>query len=197
MSQSNTSYPPKSIPNNQKSPPTSKTDKTGGVSSKAEKPNQQKVVAQKKPEVSQLKANAETAATKGSGPSLLTSTKKLDNVSGGSTNAAYINTPVPCGPCECWELDCDGDHPICNNCGFYGRRCSYGWWVRLGAAQGVIDKKWKWRTEPPTIWGRLEGSMNRSCKRVDRCGEAILSSQTRQIFERVSLLEIISKAVFW
>ena len=150
MSQSNTSHSPKSIQNNQKSPPTSKTDNTDRVSPKSEKPNQQKDVVPNQP-----KANAERAATKGSALNLLSNPEKLDNASGSSTNAAIKNTPRPCGPCECRELDCDGEYPMCNNCEWFGRRCSYGWWVGLGEALGAIHMKRKRRTEPGTSLGRL------------------------------------------
>ena len=125
MSQSNSSHSPKNNQKNQKSPPTSKTDNSDRVSPKAERPNQQKDVVQNKDKIPQPKANAETAATKVSAPNLLSNTKKLDNVSAKSTNAAIKHTARPCGPCECWQLDCDGEHPTCNMCEWYGRRCSY------------------------------------------------------------------------
>ena len=159
MSQSNTSHSSKSIQKNQNSQLTSKTDHTERVSPKAEKPNQQKDVVQNKPKISQPKANAQTAATKESTLNQLSNTEKLDNVSRVSTNAAIKNTAHPCGPCECRGLDCDGEHPMCNNCEWYGRRCSYDWWVRLGMASGAIDKNRKRRTEPSTSLGRLKGSM--------------------------------------
>ena len=79
------------------------------------------------PTNSQPNANAETAVTKGSG-SKLSYTEKLERLDGMS-DPPWIErttqTTRPCGPCECWSLDCDGEHPMCNNCEYYGRRCSY------------------------------------------------------------------------
>ena len=123
MSQSNTSSSLKSIQTDQESPPTSKTDNTDRGRPKAEKPKQKDVVPNK-PKNSQPNANAETAATKGSA-SKLSITERLERLDGLNTNRAWKHTTRPCGPCECWSLDCDGEHPMCNNCEYYGRRCSY------------------------------------------------------------------------
>ena len=155
MSQSNTPSSFESIQSNQKPPPASTTNNTDRVSPKDGNSNQQKDVVQNKPKTSQPKADAEKAATKESAPNPPSNTGKLDNVSGMSTYAAFKNTPRPCGPCEWRELDCDGDHPMCNNCEWYGRRCSYDWWVQLGEALGAIHKKGKGRTEPSTNLGSL------------------------------------------
>ena len=126
MSQSNPSQSNQNNRKDIKSPVTSKSDHSDQASSNAGKAKQTKDTAKGNPEQPQSPSTKTSTATKAVTPGLHSNSDKVGSAGGAPASGGIKFTSYPCGPCEWRELDCDGVRPICNNCEWNGRRCSYG-----------------------------------------------------------------------
>lgn len=122
MSQSN-----QSIPKNIEPAVASKSDHDDQASSSsAEKVKQDKDTAKDSPERPQSPSTKKNStATKAVTPGLGSNTNRVYGAGGASASDEIKYTSHPCGPCQWRELQCDGVHPMCNNCEWNGRRCDY------------------------------------------------------------------------